>query len=77
VLRKQTPFKEPKDIIDIKEFNNRISKGEKLVILDDLVLNVCDYMAAHPGGKFALLQNVGRDVSKFFHGGYTLEPSSG
>jgi hypothetical protein len=29
--------------------------GEKLVILDDLVLNVGDYMAAHPGGKFAML----------------------
>jgi hypothetical protein len=27
----------------------------------------------HPGGKFSLEHNIGRDVSKFFHGGYSLE----
>ena len=26
----------------------------------------------HPGGKFVLKQNYGRDVSKFFNGGYSL-----
>lgn len=42
-----------------------------------MVLNVGDYMSAHPGGKFVLQHNVGRDISKFFYGGYTLENSSG
>ena len=27
----------------------------------------------HPGGTFTLKHNIGRDISKFFHGGYSLE----
>ena len=30
-------------------------------------------MDEHPGGKFSLKANVGRDISKYFHGGYSLE----
>ena len=30
-------------------------------------------MWSHPGGTFSLKHNIGRDVSKFFHGGYSLE----
>ena len=41
--------------MDMDEFWKRIENGEKLVILDDMVLNVTDYMAGHPGGKFAML----------------------
>jgi len=26
----------------------------------------------HPGGKFNLMHNLGRDISKFFFGGYSL-----
>jgi len=44
-----------------------------LVILDDLVLDVGDYMDNHPGGRFLLSHNIGRDVSKFFYGGYALD----
>jgi cytochrome b involved in lipid metabolism len=44
-----------------------------LVILDDLVLDVTDYMDNHPGGKFLLQHNIGRDISKFFYGGYALD----
>ena len=33
-------------------------------------------MYEHPGGTFSLYQNIGRDVSKFFHGGYSLENKS-
>ena len=49
------------------------------MILDNLVLNVhktpfslVEYSHLHPGGKFTLTKNVGRDISKFFYGGYTL-----
>lgn len=31
----------------------------------------------HPGGKFALSQNYGRDISKFFNGGYSLMQGPG
>ena len=30
-------------------------------------------MKSHPGGKFVLKHNIGRDISKFFYGGHTLE----
>lgn len=31
------------------------------------------YMDNHPGGKFLLEHNIGRDISKFFYGGYGLD----
>jgi cytochrome b involved in lipid metabolism len=40
-------------------------------------LDVSKYKPNHPGGRFVLDFNVGRDISKFFYGGYTLESSSG
>mmetsp|Transcript_13001 Transcript_13001/g.20161 ORF Transcript_13001/g.20161 Transcript_13001/m.20161 type:complete len:308 (-) Transcript_13001:254-1177(-) len=42
-----------------------------------MVLDVSRYLDDHPGGKFSLENNIGRDVSKYFYGGYTQEPSSG
>jgi cytochrome b involved in lipid metabolism len=50
-----------------------VSKGEKLVILDDMVLDMSSYAINHPGGNFTIEHNIGRDVSKFFYGGYSLE----
>lgn len=61
----------------IEDFNTRITKGEKLVILDDLVLNVAKFMSNHPGGAFLISQNIGRDVAKFFYGGYILDNYKG
>lgn len=58
--------------MSISDFNER-AKAENLVIIDDLVLNVTDYMDNHPGGKFLLEHNIGRDISKFFYGGYALD----
>jgi len=43
------------------------------VLLDDLVLDVAEYMDNHPGGKFLIEHNIGRDISKFFYGGYGLD----
>lgn len=54
-----------------------MASGEQLVCLDDLVLDVSSFKLSHPGGKFVLDYNVGRDISKFFYGGYTLENSTG
>ena len=57
----------------IEEFHRRVNAGEKLVILDDMVLDVSRFMEEHPGGKFSLEHNIGRDISKFFYGAYQLE----
>ena len=70
-------FLTPGNNISLEEFGIRVKKGEKLVILDDLVLDVGKYRFAHPGGKFVIEHNIGEDISKFFYGGYSLEIGSG
>jgi hypothetical protein len=60
-----------------EDFDNRIRGGEKLLILDDMVLNVESFKADHPGGQFLIDFHIGRDISKFFYGGYVLENQSG
>jgi len=57
----------------MEEFDQMVSAGRKVVILDDLVLDVEKFMSGHPGGKFTIEHNIGRDISKFFYGGYSLE----
>lgn len=60
-----------------EEFDQRVKRGESLCILDDMVLNVATFKADHPGGLFLIDFHIGRDVSKFFYGGYVLENQSG
>ena len=36
------------------------------------MLDLKGYERIHPGGKFNLMHNLGRDISKFFFGGYNL-----
>jgi cytochrome b involved in lipid metabolism len=38
-----------------------------------MVLDVSKYQEYHPGGEFVVNQNIGRDISKFFYGGYAQE----
>ena len=49
------------------------------MVFDNLVLDlkktsipIVTYTGLHPGGKFVLDKNYGRDISKFLYGGYTL-----
>lgn len=75
--KKEQPFREINDVMTREDFDTRIRGGEKLCILDDMVLNVESFRADHPGGQFLIDFHVGRDVSKFFYGGYVLENQSG
>jgi cytochrome b involved in lipid metabolism len=36
-------------------------------------VDVTLFAKVHPGGSFLLRHNIGKDVSKFFHGGYSLD----
>ncbi|CDW78413.1 cytochrome b5-like heme steroid binding domain containing protein [Stylonychia lemnae] len=74
---RENNFIEPKVTILRSEFKKRVAGGEQLVILDDLVLDISKFKLSHPGGKFLLDYNIGRDISKFFYGGYTLENGGG
>ena len=44
-----------------------------LAILDEFVVDLQPYINEHPGGRFSLEHNIGRDLSKFFYGAYALE----
>ena len=50
-----------------------IAEGRQLVLLDDLIIDIKNYALNHPGGKKVLVGNIGRDISKFFYGGYQYE----
>jgi len=70
------PLKGIKDIpqnMSRKDFNEAVMRGRQLMILDNLVIDVQEFINEHPGGKFVLQHNVGEDISKFFFGGYCLE----
>lgn len=43
------------------------------MLIDNLVIDVKDFINVHPGGRFVIRHNVGTDISKFFFGGYALE----
>lgn len=75
--RKEEEFEYPKQFCTMEEFDKYIEQGMQLVILDDLVLNVKNYAPYHPGGKFLIEVNSGRDISKFFYGGYQFENFTG
>jgi cytochrome b involved in lipid metabolism len=38
--------------------------------MNDLVIDVKNYYGSHPGGSFLMEKNVGRDIAKYFDGGY-------
>ena len=59
------------------ELNEMIAEGRKLVLIDEYVVDVEEFMHKHPGGRFALEHNIGRDVSKYFYGGYSMDGNIG
>lgn len=73
MLRKEVAFVVPDSNMTRQEFNEEIAKGTRLVLIDDIVLDVGDFVDQHPGGRFLISHNIGRDISKFFYGGYSLE----
>lgn len=41
------------------------------------MLDVSKYRMNHPGGNYLIVENIGKDISKFFYGGYQFENQSG
>jgi len=76
-LRKYVEFWTPLTVMSEDEFYTISRKGKRnLLLLDDLVLDATDYAKYHPGGRFIIERTRGTDISKFFYGGYNLEPSN-
>ena len=61
----------PEHFIKVSEANPK----RIYVILDEWVLDATEFAHEHPGGHFMLNRMNGKDISKYFHGGYNLEPS--
>ena len=59
--------------MSMASFDLRIKNGDKLMILDNLVIDVSSFAYSHPGGQFLIDYNIGRDIGKFFYGGYALD----
>lgn len=76
-LGQEDSFTKVQKSMTIKEFEDAVAAGSKYVIVDECVLDVEPFIVFHPGSKFALVHNIGMDVSKFFHGGYSLEGNLG
>lgn len=57
----------------LEELDDRIANGQNLCVLDEYIIDVTSILSSHPGGRFVIEGNIGRDISKFFHGGYTME----
>ena len=49
-LKSQEPFTKDVLTITLEDFNARIRNGEKLVLLDDLILDIEAFIGEHPGG---------------------------
>jgi len=72
MYRQEDVFVHPKKTMTEEEFEKRVKNGEKLVILDNLVLDIGGFAYAHPGGAHLINYNIGRDISKFIYGSYAL-----
>lgn len=77
MMAEHVEFVKPTVIMTEAEFEQKVKNGEELWILDDLVLNLKDFTRWHPGGEFTLKYTIGRDISKYFYGSYSLDHNSG
>jgi stearoyl-CoA desaturase (delta-9 desaturase) len=53
-------------VISWNEIKARVSQGEKLVVIENLIHNVGTFVHEHPGGRQTLLSYVGTDATSFF-----------
>jgi len=70
-------WKKVDETMSREQFESAIENNIPLVLLDNLVLNVSEFMNQHPGGRFLIRHNIGHDISKYFYGGYCLEGNQG
>ena len=54
------------------QIERAVAQGDPLVICDNMVLRTDGYERIHPGGRFTIEKNFGRDIAKFYYGNYSL-----
>ncbi|KAI8615276.1 heme peroxidase [Chytriomyces sp. MP71] len=50
------------------DVNARVVAGSKWVVIDNIIYDVEKYLPSHPGGQQLLLQMIGLDATRNFHG---------
>ena len=55
------------------QYNNMIRSGRKLVLFNNFIVDVESFMDEHPGTRFVISQNIGREIGKYFYGAYSME----
>lgn len=75
--RREIQFKSPPTKVSHHQFMEMVEAGHHVAVLDDLVVDLAKYHFHHPGGAFVLKQNIGRDLSKYFHGAFSMENIGG
>ena len=71
--RREIQFKSPPTKVTHHQYMEMVEAGHDVAVIDDLVVDLTKYAFHHPGGAFVLKQNVGRDISKYFHGAFSME----
>ncbi len=56
-------------LMDRSDFEKRITFGQQILIIENWVVNIQDYISDHPGGSEMLLAYVGKDATRAFSGG--------
>lgn len=51
------------DIMTPREVEGLIADGKTIVVFDECVLNLSNWLQKHPGGQLAIAHMVGRDAT--------------
>ena len=59
--------------VSMEEFKSLAALGKsQIVLLENNVIDLKEWEVFHPGGKFFLQKNIGRDITKYWYGGYQM-----
>ncbi|CAI2386298.1 unnamed protein product [Moneuplotes crassus] len=56
------------------EVTRMVNNGKQLVLFNDYVLNISPFIEEHPGSTYVLIENLGKDIGKYFYGAYSMSP---
>src|SRR4051794_39693632 len=56
-------------VMNWKTIDEKIAKGEQLVVIDGLIHDVKNFIRDHPGGEKILKSRIGKDATVAFNGG--------
>jgi cytochrome b involved in lipid metabolism len=73
IMAERDPFTKVQTKMTSEQFEREVASGKQYALLEDVIVDLAPYFKDHPGGAFVLRHNVGRNISKFFYGSYSLE----